>query len=340
MKIVFYEVGDEDQASLTQLLSQNPATKDMEVEYIKEKLSPGNLTLAKTAEGLGVFVNSEVRKQHIDELPNLKLIVTLSTGFDHIDTAYAKAKGITVCNVPAYGSRTVAEFTFSLILGLSRKTFAAYRQAKENHNFSITNFEGFNLQGKTIGIVGTGRIGQNVAQIAKGFDMNILGYDAFPNQAVAKNLGFTYVSLTDLLAQSDIVTLHVPYNKDTHHLINKQNIAAFKKGALLINTSRGEVAETESLMQGLELELLGGVGIDVIEGERQLADEWHVLTSSDQTAEQLKTLAEDNALLDHPRVAYTPHIAFFSKEAKHEIIHTTVENIAGFVSDQPKNIVA
>ena len=339
MKIVFYETTAEDQESLKNLTATSPQLKDATVEFIPQKFSSANITTAQDAQVIGVFVNSEVRQTHIDQLPNLKLIVTLSTGFDHIDWQYAQTKNIPVCSVPAYGSRTVAEFTFALMLGLSRKAMAAYRQLKDSHDFSISNFEGFNLQGKTLGIVGTGKIGQNVAKIAKGFEMNILGFDAFPNQKAADELGFKYLPLEELLAQSDIVTLHVPYNKDTHHLINQQNISKFKPGALLINTSRGEVAQTEAILEGIKNNILAGVGIDVIEGERQLIDEWAILSPDSGNEERLKMLLEDRVLIDQPQVIYTPHIAFFTKEAKHEIMKVTVENITGFLQGSPQNTV-
>ncbi len=339
MKIIFYEKTTEDEAGLRELISGNDALKGAEVEFVSGKIDESNIALAHNADVLGVFVNSEVRQAQIDQLPNLKLIVTLSTGFDHIDIGYAKSKNITVCNVPGYGSRTVAEFTFALMLGLTRKAFAAYRQVKDNHDFSIANFEGFNLQGKTLGIVGTGRIGQNVAKIAKGFEMNLLAFDAFPNETAAAEIGFKYVSLDELLSSSDIVTLHVPYNKDTHHLINSTNIVKFKKGSILINTSRGEVAETDALLHGLDQEILSGLGIDVIEGERALIDEWKILAGGKETPEQQRILAEDNALINHPKVVYTPHIAFYTKEAKREILQTTVSNIEGFVGGKSQNVI-
>jgi D-lactate dehydrogenase len=339
MKIVFYETTGEDQDNLKTLISQSPQLKDATVTFVPEKFSDANIATAQDAEVIGVFVASEVRQAHIDQLPNLKLIVTLSTGFDHIDWQYAQSKNIGVSNVPAYGSRTVAEYTFALMLGLSRKAFAAYRELKDNHDFAISNYEGFNLQGKTLGIVGTGKIGQNVAKIAKGFEMNILGFDAFPNQKVADELDFKYLPLEELLAQSDIVTLHVPYNKDTHHLINQTNINKFKPGAILINTSRGEVAETEAILEGIKNNILSAAGIDVIEGERQLMDEWAILSPDTGHEENLKMVLEDRVLIDQPKVAYTPHIAFFTKEAKHEIVKVTVDNIAGFLAGQPQNQV-
>lgn len=339
MKIVFYEVSPEDQTSLHFLITQNPSLRNAEVVFEEQKLNTNNILLAKEASIVGVFINSEVRKEQFEQMPNLQLIVTMSTGYDHIDLEYAKARGVTVCNVPNYGSRTVAEFTFALILGLSRKAFVAFQQVKDKHDFSIAGFEGFNLQGKTLGIVGTGRIGQNVAKIAQGFEMRVIAYDTFPNQEAAANLNFTYVQLNDLLSQSDVVSLHVPYNKDTYHLINTENIGYFKKGSLLINTSRGEVVEVGALMRGLQEGILSGVGLDVIEGERMLIDEWHVAYGQTGDQERLKTLLQDHALMDSPRVALMPHIAFFTMEAKHEILTKTMENIMNYLQNNPQNVI-
>lgn len=335
MKTVFYETNDEDKKALSDILTSSP---DIQPEYFADKLSSENIQ--PDAEVISVFVGSEVKKAQIDGIPRLKLITTRSTGFDHIDVNYAKEKNIAVCNVPAYGSRTVAEFTFALILSLSRKLFVAADQIKEGKGFDYQAFEGFNLQGKTIGIVGTGRIGLNVAQIAKGFDMNILGFDAFPNEQKAKEYGFKYASLDELLARSDVITLHVPYSKETHHLIDSGNIKKVKKGALLINTSRGEVVDTQSLLMALKEGTVGGAGLDVLEGERQLKDETALLAHYDPkhpSLDELKILLEDHALINLPNVIITPHIAFYSQEAKHEILKTTVENIAGFSQNQLKN---
>lgn len=337
MKILFYETNNEDKQALTQLLSQY---SEIQAEYFEDKLSDDNLNTE--TEIISVFVGSEVKKEQIDKMPKLKLITTRSTGFDHIDVEYAKSKNITVCNVPAYGSRTVAEFTFALILSLSRKLFVSADQIKEGKGFNYQAFEGFNLQGKTIGIVGTGRIGLNVAQIAKGFDMNILGFDAFPNEQKAKEYGFKYVNLNELLANSDIISLHVPYMKETHHLINPQNITNIKKGALLINTARGEIVDTETLLMALNDGIVGGAGLDVLEGERMLKDEPTLLAHHDPnhpSVEELKILIEDHALINLPNVIITPHIAFFSKEAKQEILNITAKNITNFITNNPSNLV-
>lgn len=334
MNIIHFEITEEDR----QLLESATSTDSQEISahYIEDALTSETTSKAADATVITVFVNSVVDKAVIDALPELKLLVTRSTGFDHIDVAYAQSKGITVCNVPSYGSRTVAEFTFALMLGLSRKVFQAVEQVKLKNDWDTSHFEGFNLQGKTLGIIGTGRIGLNVAQIAKGFDMQIIAHDAFPNEKKAQEIGFQYMSMDELLASSDIVTLHVPSSKDTYHLINTTNITSFKKGSLLINTSRGEVIDPEAILLGLQQGILSGVGLDVLDGEHELKEEV-MLGAIHQ--DKMKVLLEDHILMNHPNVIITPHIAFNAREARHDIISTTVQNINSFLSGKPENVV-
>lgn len=179
---------------------------------------------------LCVFIETPIGKAELDRFPGLKLIATRSTGFDHIDLAETKARGIAVANVPFYGENTVAEFAFSLLLALSRRIVDADERVREAGTFSPVGLRGFDLAGKTLGVVGTGHIGAHVIRMAKGFGMKVIGFDAFPNAELSRTLDFSYVSLPELLATSDIVTLHVPYNEHTHHLINSQNLPQIKKG--------------------------------------------------------------------------------------------------------------
>ena len=267
MKIVFYETTGEDQESLKALMAENAQLKDATVTFVPEKFSVANIATAADADVIGVFVASEVRQAQIDQLPNLKLIVTLSTGFDHIDWQYAQTKNIQGCNVPAYGSRTVAEYTFALFWVCPAKLLPLTANLRTTTTLPLVITKALICRAK-LRHCRPGKIGQNVAKIAKGFEMNLLGFDAFPNLKAADELGFKYLPLEELLAQSDIVTLHVPYNKDTHHLINQQNISKFKSGGIFINTSRGEVAESEAILQGIKNNILSAAGIDVIEGER------------------------------------------------------------------------
>jgi D-lactate dehydrogenase len=341
MKIVFFEATTEERKTLTDSLMK--AVPSAELLFHEEKLTKENVATAVDAEVISVEINSMVSKEIIDALPKLKLITTRSTGYDHIDCACAKEKGIVVATVPAYGSRTVAEFAFALILTLSRKIFPAHYHLRDEDSYDLSALQGFDLNGKTLGVVGTGKIGKNVIKIAKGFDMNVIAYDMFPDSVFAGQAGYTYVDLQTLLATSDIVTMHAPYTKETHHLINKKNIASLKKGALLINTARGELVETEALVWALNEGIIGGAGLDVLEGERFMKEEMSLLAASAsekiQSKEDFKTLLESHALIHDRRVIATPHMAFYSKEAVQSILDTTVTNIASFVQGNPQNSI-
>jgi D-lactate dehydrogenase len=317
MKIAFFEIPKEQQDFFKQALSGRA-----EIVFFEEKLNLDNVSMAKDADIVSGFTNSVISKEIIDLLPNLKLVVTRSTGFDHIDCEYSGDKGIKVCNVPAYGSETVAEFAFALILTLSRKIREASQALKENGDYSIPkNVQGFDLGGKTIGVVGTGKIGKNVIHMAHGFGMNVIAYDLYPDLEFAKANNFSYKTLPEVLVGSDIVTLHAPYTKENHHLINKDNISSFKKGIYLINTARGELIETEALVQALQDGTIAGAGLDVLEGEKEFKK------------------GDNIPMLDMPNVVMTPHVAFDTKEAEIRIMQTTVDNIKGFIDNILINLV-
>ncbi len=291
------------------------------------------------AQVLCVFVESNIGDAELNRFPGVKLIATRSTGFDHIDLQAAAARGIAVANVPSYGEHTVAEFAFALLLALSRRVIEADARVKETGTFSHDGLRGFDLADKTIGVVGCGRIGVHAIRMANGFGMKVLGFDAYPDATRAQTLGFSYVPLEELLATSDIITLHVPYNEKTHHLINKENIGKIKKGAYLINTSRGAVVETEALIEALQSGALAGAGLDVLEEEGDLADEMTLLAAPHPKEAELKIALENHYLINHPRVIVTPHVAFNTLEAVTRILDTTIENIKNFAADSPTNIV-
>lgn len=291
----------------------------------------------RSADIVSVFIYSKLTADVLKKMPKLKMIATRSTGFDHIDLGYCRKKGIAVTNVPFYGENTVAEHTFALILALSRKTHEAYLRTIRG-NFSFDGLQGFDLKGKTIGVVGTGHIGLHVIRIAKGFGMRVLAFDVKKNSFIAETLGFTYTDFDSLLAQSDILTLHAPYNKHTHHMIHKGNIDRIKKGALLINTARGGLVDTEALALALDQGILSGAGLDVLEGEDLIKEERQIL-STEFSADRLKTLLQNHILLNRENVVITPHIAFDSKEAFLRILDTTVSNIQSFLRGKPENTV-
>lgn len=288
---------------------------------------------------LSVFMESHIGEPEMARFPALKLIVTRSTGYDHVDLAAATARGVSVANVPTYGENTVAEFTFALLLALSRRVIDADERVRETGTFSSEGLRGFDLAGKTIGVIGCGHIGMHVIRMANGFGMKVLGFEAQPDPARAQEYNFSYASLPELLAESDIITLHVPYNPHTHHLINMDNIAAIKKGTYLINTARGAVVETDALVDALQKGILAGAALDVLEEEGELNEEATLLAAPHPNAEALKTALENHYLITHPRVIVTPHVAFNTTEAVERIIDTTIENIRSFGEGSPINIV-
>lgn len=316
MKIAFFEVSKGQQAFFSQALPS------LNIVFCEAKFTTDQIETVKDVDALCVFTNSMIGKDVVDMFSNLKLIVTRSTGFDHIDVVYANSKGIKVCNVPAYGSETVAEFAFALILTLSRKIREATQSLKTNGDYSISStLQGFDLENKTLGVVGTGKIGKNVICIARGFNMNIVAYDLYPDQTFAKENNFIYKTLPEVLAQSDIITLHAPYTKDSHHLINKENISSIKKGAYLINTARGELVENEALINALHEGIIAGAGLDVLEGERGIKK------------------GDTIPMLEVYNVVMTPHVAFDTVEAEGRIMQTTVDSIKSFISGVPINLV-
>ena len=316
------------------------ALKDHEVTFFEGDLNKETIPEDTSFEVISVFVGSDVSSEVINAFPNLKLIATRSTGFDHIDLEVANTKGIQVASVPTYGENTVAEHAFALLLSLSHRIYEGYDRLREEGVYSFEGLEGFDLKDKVMGIVGTGHIGQYTIKIANGFSMKVIAYDAFPKEGMDKELGFEYKkTLEELLAESDVVSLHLPYMKETHHIINKDNILKMKKGSVLINTARGPLVETDALVGALESGHLAGAGLDVFEEEDVAKDELgYLLSGSDKS--DLKVVLENHKLIDMDNVIVTPHSAFNTKEAKTRILDTTLENINSFVdSGEAKNLV-
>ncbi|HEY9702511.1 MAG TPA: NAD(P)-dependent oxidoreductase, partial [Allocoleopsis sp.] len=239
-KAAFFEIKDWEKDYIKKKL------KGFSVQFFEDPLSESNVSKVKNIEVLGVFIYSKVTKELIDSMPKLKLICTMSTGFDHIDVQYANSKNILVCNVPYYGDNTVAEHAFALILNLSRKIHESVHRTRKG-DFSFDGLVGFDLKGKTLGVVGTGRISACIVKMARGFDMNVLGYDVIENPELIKNYGLKYVDINTLLKNSDVVSLHVPLNDKTKHIINSKNIGYMKPTSILINTARGGLIETDAL---------------------------------------------------------------------------------------------
>lgn len=333
MKIAFYEI----QAWEEQVLKK--CFEGHELRFFPERLEKENASNAKDCDILSVFVHSDITKQILSKMPNLKYLTTRSMGIDHIDLKACRKERIKVSNAPHYGDSSVAEHTFALLLAISRNVHKAYvRNLNEDH--SIEGLKGFDLKGKTIGVIGVGRIGTNVVKIAKGFQMNVIAHNHHVDKKLAKKLGFKYVSFEELIRSSDVITLHVPYVRANHHLINERAFKKMKRGAILINTSRGPIVDTKDLKWALDSGILAGAGLDVIEGEDLITEEKEFLHNSKKlNPKKMWQLLLDHQLFRDDKVVFTPHIAFYSEEAIQRILNVTIDNIQSFIKNKPINLI-
>jgi D-lactate dehydrogenase len=332
---------DLDRQWARRLLEQELSGLDLELAFFNEPLDEATERLGPRCGAVRVlspFISSAVTGAAMEKLPALELIATRSTGFDHVDLDVARARGVTVCNVPGYGDNTVAEHTFALILSLSRKLRETYERVRRDA-FNLVDLEGFELRGKTLGVIGTGHIGLRVIQIARGFSMRVAAYDPREQSLLADVLGFTYCSLEDLLASADIVSLHAPLSPQTHHLMDASTLARMKQGALLINTARGGLVDTDALLEALRSGHLAGAGLDVLEHESMLLDEDQARAGLHDT-ESMRATVLNHLLLGRDNVIFTPHLAFNSREANERIFRTTADNIRSFFAGvQCRNVV-
>ncbi|MFA6006218.1 MAG: NAD(P)-dependent oxidoreductase [Candidatus Paceibacterota bacterium] len=318
MKISFFGVKESERGYLE--ASTQKSYPNDEASLYNESLNIEHIPADTSADIISVFVGCTVNKEVIEKFPNLKLIVARSTGYDNIDLDECKKRNIVVCNVPSYGENTVAEQAFALLLILSRKMIEAVERVRATKNFSTDGLTGFDLKGKTLGVLGTGRIGIHSIKIAKGFEMNVIAYDVFQKQELQSQLGFTYRTFDEVLAESDIITVHVPYMKETHHLLNAHAFTIMKPSTYIINTSRGAVVDTGAMFQALKNNKIAGAGLDVMEDESVMNE-------------------EERQMLAMPNVVITPHNAFNTEEAIERILETTIQNISAFLKDTPQNIV-
>lgn len=310
--------------------------REYDLSFFENAIDEANAHLASGFDILSVFIYSKINKKALKKLKDVRLIATRGTGFDHIDIEECKKLGIAVCNVPAYGENTVAEHTFALMLSLTRKIHKAWERTRRL-NFSQEGLRGIDLQGKVLGVVGVGNIGKHVIRIAKGFQMKVIAFDIFENKKLEKKLGFSYVPFEHLLENSDIITLHCPYNKKTHHLVNSRNIREVKKGALLINTARGALIDTNALVKALDSGILSGAGLDVLEDECFIKEDAQVISKSFPKKCDMRIILENHILAKKENVIVTPHNAFNSKEALQRILDTTADNIKGFIGGKMQN---
>jgi len=322
--VYFYDATELDKEQLSAALGGT----DHHWEYVADKIEPSNCK--PDAEVISIFVTSEVTREVIEALPKLKLIACRSTGFDNVDLQAAQEHGVTVANVPTYGEATVAEYAFTLLLALQRKLPEVLEAEKSQ--FSSDELIGHDLEGKVFGVIGTGHIGQKALKIADGFSMKTIAFDSYPKNELQDEYHFQYVGLDELLEQADIVSLHVPYLPSTHHLMNRDRLSKMKNGAILINTARGELVDTNALTELLDSGQLGGAAIDVIEGEALMnyREETALLRSDTLPEDVLRHSVEISVLEKMPNVIISPHNAFNTVEAIHRINQTTAKNIIDF----------
>lgn len=333
--IYFYDVTELDKQQLTAALKET----DHHWEYIPDKISLDNIN--PDTEVISVFVKSNVTHEVIHAMPKLRLIACRSTGFDAIDLEAATERDIAVTNVPTYGDATVAEYAFALLLTLTRKLAAVL--ATENTQFTTEELRGTDLQGKVFGVIGTGHIGQKVLKIAAGFSMKTIAYDVLPRPELQQEYGFAYVELDEVLSQADVVSLHMPHLPSTYHFMNRERLNKMKPGAILINTARGELVDTTTLVEVLDSGHLGGAVLDVIEGEELLNyhEETALLKNQEPPEPALRHSMEISALQKMPNVIISPHNAFNTIEAIQRINQTTAKNIIGFwYGDVPNKVTA
>jgi len=333
MKIVVFETEPWEQKAFDELKENH------EVILLDDKLTAENAPEYANADVVSTFIYSNLNENVLKQFTNLKMIATRSTGFDHIPLNYCQNKNIVVANVPEYGDSTVAEHVFGLLLAISHNLVEAVDRTRRG-DFSLRGLRGFDLQGKTLGVIGTGSIGQYVIQIAHGFNMNVIAYDVKPNQELAEKLGFEYLSLDDLLSSSDILTLHIPANKHTYHLISDDAFTKMKDGIVLINTSRGSIVHIEALARALSTGKVAAAGLDVLPEEPTIREESELLRSFFHEQHNLQTLLAGHVLLRLRNVIITPHNAFYTKEAIWRILNTTVDNIHSFLEGKPQNVVS
>lgn len=298
-----------------------------ELKVYEPRLTPATSYLAQGFEAVCVFVNDQVNRETLSSLASagIRLVALCCAGFNQVDIKAASEFGITVMRVPAYSPYAVAEHAITLILALNRKVYKAYNRVREG-NFELGGLLGFDLYGTTVGIIGTGKIGAITAKILQGFGCHILAYDVYKNSE-CEGMGVKYVALSDLLAQSEIISLHCPLTPETHHLINAAAIEKMKAGVMLINTSRGSLIDTKAVIAGLKSRKIGYLGLDVYEEEsdlffQDLSDE----IIQDDVFERLLTF---------PNVLITAHQAFFTRNALKNIVDTTLENIESFAQGYP-----
>jgi D-lactate dehydrogenase len=330
-------------------------TEPAEQEYYREGLASHDLRFVERLEEVGedveimsIFINSRVAADFLSGHPRLRLIATRSTATDHLDLPACRERKVLVANVVDYGFTTVAEHTFALILALSRR-LREVMLSPDGGRFSYEATRGFDLAGKTLGIVGMGRIGQRVAELAHAFQMAVLAYDIEHPSALERALDFKFVPLETVLRESHIISLHAPLTAETYHILNRESLAKCRPGVLIVNTARGALIETQALREALDSGQVGGAGLDVLQDERVMRQSVSNIIAADivrhlrsdasaqdardsERVRELQELMLGDAVLARSNVVFTPHVAFNSVEATERMLKMTVENIGAFAA--------
>lgn len=322
-KIAFFGAKPYDIASFDKVNEKY----NYDIRYYKGHLNPNNVVLTQGVDAVCIFVNDTADAIVIDAMVDngVKLLALRCAGFNNVDLKAAKGK-LPVVRVPAYSPYAVAEYSLALMLSLNRKIHRAYWRTRDG-NFSLNGLMGFDMHGKTIGIIGTGKIAKILIRMLKGFGMRILAYDLYPDLKFAEEEGFSYVSLDELYRESDIISLHCPLTDQTKYMINKDSIGKMKDGVMIINTGRGQLINTNDLIEGLKEKKIAAAGLDVYEEE----GEYFYEDKSDKIIDD-DVLAR---LLSFNNVIVTSHQAFFTREALHNIAETTLQNIDDFRHHRP-----
>lgn len=319
VKVAFFDTKPYDKKSFENVNKNY----HLSLTFFDNKLQADTALMAEGFDVVCAFVNDEITKETIKVLVShgVKLLAMRCAGYNNVDLKFAAECGLAIVRVPAYSPHAVAEYTLGLLLTLNRSIHRAFCRVREN-NFSINGLCGFDLFGKTIGIIGTGKIGATFAELFKGFGVKILAYDLYPNKKLEEDLDLRYTTLDEIYEKSDIISLHCPLTKDNLHMINAQSIAKMRDGVIILNTSRGKLIDSKALIKALKTKKIGGAGLDVYEEESEYFFEDRSLFAIDDDV-----LAR---LLTFPNVLITSHQAFLTNEALANIAETTLNNISEY----------
>lgn len=332
MKIAVFEVEEWERSAFEELES------DHELVYRADELTPELAEEVADADVISTFIYSDGGEETLSRFQDLKLIATRSTGYDHIDMDHCGEAGIAVAVVPDYGANTVAEHAFGLLLAISHRIVQAVERTRRG-DFSQDGLRGFDLQGRVLGVVGTGDIGEHMLRIGSGFGMELLAFDVVQKDELADDVGFDYVELDDLLARSDVISLHVPLNDQTRNMLSADQFDRMKDGVVLLNTARGELVDVQALTDAMASGKVAAAGLDVLPEEPAVREEAELLRPQFRRDHDVDALLANHVLLRQENVLVTPHSAFNTKEAVEQILNTTVDNIAAFARGEPENLV-